>query len=160
MDKSRENFPIFLPPAILLLGFGALLALNWPGQMSYDSVVQLADGRTGHYDSWHPPVMAWLLGLADHLLPGPGLFLAFTAFLLFGAWFLLLREARPGWGFSIVLLLIFATPQLLLYQGTVWKDVLFANAAIAGFSCLAAAATRWHNAPARFILLSFVRYCF
>src|SRR6202000_2161818 len=36
-----------------------MLALNAPGQLSYDSVTQLADGRTGHYNSWHPPLMAW-----------------------------------------------------------------------------------------------------
>lgn len=152
MDNSREKFPIFLPP--LLLGFAALLTLNWPGQMSYDSVVQLADGRSGNYDSWHPPVMAWLLGLADHLLPGPGLFLLFVAGLLLGAWFLLLRGGRSGWGSVIVLVLAFLTPQLLLYQGTIWKDVLFANAGIAGFACLAAAATRWQIVRARFALLA------
>ena len=53
------------------LGFGILLALNWPGQMSYDSVVQLwPTAAIGHYDSWHPPVMAWLLGLFDRLVAG------------------------------------------------------------------------------------------
>ena len=82
MDNSREKFPIFLPLGLLLLGFALILALNWPGQMSYDSVVQLADARSGEYDSWHPPVMAWLLGLGDHLMPGPGLFLLFVAGLL------------------------------------------------------------------------------
>lgn len=151
MDNDREKFPIFLVP--LLLGFAVLLALNWPGQMSYDTIVQLADGRSGHYDSWHPPVMAWLLGLSDHLLPGPGLFLLFVSGLLLGAWLLLLRTGRPGWATVVILLLIFATPQMLLYQGTIWKDVLFANAAIAGFSCLAAAATLWRQARARFVLL-------
>jgi hypothetical protein len=153
LDNSREKFPIFLPSGLLLLGFALLLALNWPGQMSYDSVVQLADARSGQYDSWHPPVMAWLLGLADHLLPGPGLFLLFVAGLLLGAWLLLLRSGRPGWGSVVILVLAFATPQLLLYQGTIWKDVLFANAAIAGFVLLAAAASRWQARLLRFLLL-------
>jgi len=143
LDNSREKFPIFLPLGLLLLGFALILALNWPGQMSYDSVVQLADARSGEYDSWHPPVMAWLLGLGDHLMPGPGLFLLFVAGLLLGAWFLLLRNGRPGWGSVVILALVFATPQLLLYQGTIWKDVLFANSGIAGFAALAAAASRW-----------------
>ena len=53
--------------------------------MSYDSVMQLADGRSGHYDSWHPVVMAWLLGLFDAAIRGPGLYLAFTILLLWGA---------------------------------------------------------------------------
>ena len=138
----------------MLLGFSALLALNWPGQMSYDSVVQLADGRSGHFDSWHPPVMAWLLGLFDRLLPGTGLFLLFTALLLLSAWLFLLKGARGGWGLVILIVLIFATPQLVLYQGTIWKDVLFANAGIAAFAFLASAAGQWRSPEPRFVLLA------
>ena len=121
--------------------------------MSYDSVVQLADGRSGQYDSWHPPVMAWLLGLFDSLVPGPGLYLLFTVLLLFVAWLLLFGAARMHWGSAILLVLIFATPQLVLYQGTIWKDVLFANAGIAAFASLAAAAGQWDRPGARALLL-------
>ena len=55
-----------------------MLALNWPGQMSYDSVAQLAEARAGFYHSWHPPVMAWLMGLFDSLIAGTGLFVLFN----------------------------------------------------------------------------------
>jgi len=41
----------------------------------------------------------------------------------------------------------------LIYQGTVWKDVLFANACVSGFVCLAHAAERWKNPRARFWLI-------
>ena len=150
MNKTAS----LLPQGLVLLGFGVLLALNWPGQLSYDSVVQLADGRSGQYDSWHPPVMAWLLGLFDRLLPGTGLYLLFTAFLLLGAWLLLLARARKDWGLVILVPLIFATPQLLLYQGTIWKDVLFANAGIASFAALAAAAVRWNEPRSRLLFLT------
>jgi hypothetical protein len=149
LDNDREKFPVLVSRGILLAGFALLLALNWPGQMSYDSVVQLADGRSGQYDSWHPPVMAWLLGLFDSLLPGTGLYLVFTGFLLLGGWFVLMRQGRPGLGTALLLLLIFATPQLVLYQGTIWKDVLFADAGIAGFACLAASAACWQNPATR-----------
>src|ERR1700722_16693855 len=115
-----------------------MLALNLPGQMSYDSVSQLYQGRSGLYNSWHPPVMAWLLGLFDRLWRGPALFVAFDAALLLGAWGLLLRQGRNAdWRAGAVLLAICLTPQFLLYQGTVWKDILFANAGVAGFAALA-----------------------
>ena len=65
-------------------GFGTMLALNAPGQISYDSVTQLADGRTGHYNSWHPPLMAFLLGVFDRLVPGTLLFLLFQSLLAAG----------------------------------------------------------------------------
>lgn len=140
--------------ALLTAGLAGVLALNWPGQMSYDFVVQLADGRSGHYDSWHPVVMAWLLGLSDALLPGPGLFLAFMVLLLGGAWLILLRTGRPRWGTAALLLAIFLTPQLILYQGTIWKDVLFADAGIAAFAALAAGAAFWLNPQARWFWLT------
>jgi hypothetical protein len=150
------NFRKFLAPGLLTAGFAAILAINWPGQMSYDSVMQLADGRSGHYDSWHPVVMAWLLGLADALVPGPGLYLVFTILLLWGAWLILLRGGRPGFGAALLVVLLLLTPQLVLYQGTIWKDVLFAGAGIAAFAALAAAATWWTQARARlaWLLLS------
>lgn len=149
MDPPHR-FRKYLAPAVLVAGFAAILAANWPGQMSYDSVVQLADGRSGHYDSWHPVVMAWLLGLFDGLVPGPGLFLAFTVLLLGGGWLILLRVGRPDLGTAGLLIAIFLTPQLILYQGTIWKDVLFADAGIAAFAALAAGGAYWADRRKRF----------
>lgn len=127
--------------ALLLLGTAVMLALNLPGQMSYDSVSQLLQGRTGFYNSWHPPVMAWLLGLFDAVWPGPALFVTFDTALLLGAWLLLLRlGSRPGWPAFAVALAMLLTPQFLLHQGTVWKDILFSDSAIAAFAALATAA--------------------
>ena len=125
--------------AILIIGFGVMLALNAPGQLSYDSVTQLADGRTGHYNSWHPPLMAWLLGVFDSLVPGTFLFLLFQSLLLLGGLLALLALKPRGWMSAGAGLLIVLTPQWLLYQGDIWKDMLFADAAIAGFAALA-----WH----------------
>ena len=54
----------------------------------------------------------------------------------------------------VLIALVFATPQLVLYQGTIWKDVLFANAGIAAFAFLTAAAGHWRRAWTRFVLLA------
>lgn len=132
--------------AILLAGFAAMLAFNAPGQLTYDSVMQLADGRRGFYDSWHPPVMAWLLGLFDAAVPGTLLFLIFqSGLLLFALLAFVWLRPRMGWAGAIVALLIVLTPQWLLYQGEIWKDILFADSAIAGFAALALASRdrRW-----------------
>jgi len=122
---------------ILLLGFAAMLAMNAPGQLSYDSVSQLADGRAGHYNSWHPPVMAWLLGAFDHLLRGTLLFLIFQSALLLAALLALLWLRPRGWPSVVLAAAIVLTPQWLLYQGEIWKDILFTDAAIAAFAGLA-----------------------
>jgi hypothetical protein len=95
--------------------------------------------------------MAWLLGLGDGIVPGAGLFVAFDAVVAFGALGSLVafRPARATWLGAAVALAAVLSPQLLLYQGLVWKDVLFADAAIAGFICLAHAASCWRSVRRR-----------
>src|ERR1700678_2201406 len=55
---------------IILLGYVAALVADFPGHFSPDGVWQLAQGRVGRYNTWHPPVMAWLLGLAGRVHTG------------------------------------------------------------------------------------------
>jgi hypothetical protein len=155
-DKPHDTLPSRVAAAVLVIGFGVMLALNAPGQLSYDSVTQLADGRTGHYNTWHPPLMAWLLGVFDSLVPGTFLFLLFQSLLLLGGLLGLLALKPRGWLSAGVALLIVLTPQWLLYQGDIWKDMLFADAAIAGFAALAWHARRPHPAPAIVALLLLV----
>ncbi|MBV9991035.1 MAG: hypothetical protein JOZ72_07045 [Alphaproteobacteria bacterium] len=126
--------------AILVAGWLATLWISWPGHLSYDSIVQLHDGRVGFYHSWHPPVMAWLLGIL-----GPGLFVVLDASLAFGALLLLAwNSPRASWWGAGAAAIAVLLPQLVLYQAIVWKDVLFADATVAGFACLAMAERRWH----------------
>jgi hypothetical protein len=132
---------------VLVLGFTAVVVANWPGHLSFDSIVQLSDGRAGRYHTWHPPIMAWMLGVGDRIRRGPGLFMAFDAGLFFSS-LCALAIGRPArsWAAPIVALAIILTPQVLIYQGIVWKDVLYANASVAAFVALnlydAAARTR------------------
>ncbi len=140
--------------AILLAGFAASLALNLPGHLSYDSLWQLWQGRSGTYNLWHPPVMAWLLGVGDSIVPGAGLFVAFDALLLFGGMlaFALLR-GRASWWAALVAAVWALSAQGLVYPGIVWKDVLFAAAMLAGFAALAHAEVRWTRPRWRWPLL-------
>ncbi|MGD0191267.1 MAG: hypothetical protein ABSD74_11045 [Rhizomicrobium sp.] len=152
--KGLRATPRVVAAILLIAGLLLCLALNLPGQLSYDSIAQLHDGRTGVYNSWHPPVMAWMLGVADSIIPGAGLFVLFDAVLLFGALLSLLwlgpKSSRfaPFAAFICVLL-----PQILLFQGIVWKDVLFADCAVAGFVCIAQASAHWQTVRTRNLLL-------
>jgi hypothetical protein len=60
----------------------------------------------------------------------------------------------------VIALVLIVLPQIVLYQMIVWKDVLFANCAVAGFICLAHAETRWAYPRARIfcVALSFVLF--
>lgn len=153
--------------AVLCLGFLAVLVCNLPGHLSYDSVVQLHDGRTGHYHTWHPPIMAWILGLGDALLPGSALFVVMDAALLFGGLTALtLAAPRVSWAATVVAVILVASPLVLIYQGIVWKDVFFADCSVLGFICLSLAdrqdgrEMRWGliaSAFALFVLASLIR---
>ena len=140
--------------AVLILGSAVSLALNWPGQLSYDSVVQLHDGRLGYYNPWHPPVMSWMLGIADGIHPGTGFFILFDEFLVTASLLSLLWIApRISWAVVVAAAVLVALPQFVLYQGIVWKDVLFADTALAGFVMLACAGAAWRNHIARWVLI-------
>jgi len=149
-DMNARAFPpagVIVTAAFILAGACVELAANLPGHMSYDSIEQLSQGRIGIYNTWHPPVMAWLLGIADALIPGAVLFVMFETILCFGAFLSLLVFAapKPVWPSALAAVLFILTPQLMLYQGLVWKDVLFADAAVASFVCLAHVARVWPN---------------
>jgi len=139
---------------IFIVGFAASIALNWPGQLSYDSVVQLHDGRLGLYNPWHPPVMSWMLGIADAVHPGTGLFVLFDEFLLTASLVSVLwTTPRVSWMAVVAAAVLVALPQFLLYQGIVWKDVLFADSALGGFIMLALAGALWRNCAGRWCLI-------
>ncbi len=140
---------------ILIAGWALTLVLSWPGHLSFDSIVQLHDGRTGYYHSWHPPVMAWLLGVGDALVPGAGLYVLFVTTLTFGSFFALMwTRSQTSWAAALVAVLFVPLPQFLLYPMIVWKDVLFAAAAIAGFVSLSLAEAHWKRGHIRAFLLA------
>jgi len=151
---QRRGLPALVTSGIILAGFGFSLAVNWPGHLSYDSVMQLWEGRSGLYNNWHPPVMAWLLGVFDRLSPGAALFAAFDAALAFGS-FLALAWLYPrmAWWAAGLAAAAVLLPQMLLYQGIVWKDVLFADAGLCGFVCLAWATKVWLTPRLRYGLI-------
>ena len=140
---------------IILAALVLCLAVNLPGHMSYDSVLQLAQGRSGLYNEWHPPVMAWLLGLGDRMVRGTGLFVVLDSLLLYGALLALaLLSPKPSWAAPALALAFAATPHWLIYPGIVWKDVLFAASALAGFAALAWADARWAHPRTRLGLIA------
>src|ERR1700735_4866596 len=127
--------------------FGGLLltrAANVPGQMSFDSVVSLVEARSNTRQTWAPAVSSWVLKPFDHLVAGTGLYVTASAALLFFSLMSLTRlRPRASWGAVVLGVLAILTPQFLIYQGIVWRDVLFANLSVAGFIFLAHAATLW-----------------
>ena len=139
---------------LLVAGFVVCAAINLPGHLSYNSIMQLNEGRRGFYANWHPPMMSWLLGVFDGVWRGTALFTLFDMALFFGSLGALVWLKPGGTKAAIaVFVAMFFTPQVLLYEGIVWKDVLFADLSIAGFVALAVAGETWARARLRFGLL-------
>lgn len=147
--------PRMVAAAIVLAGFTLMLAVNLPGHLEFDSVRQLLEGRRGVYSNWHPPIMSWMLGIADAIEPGASVFVICDAALAFGSILSLLwLVPRPGWFSVVVAILSVSLPQLFLFQAIVWKDMLFADACLAGFVCLAHVAVNWQRPRYRFVFLA------
>ncbi len=124
----------FMIVAVWLL----VLALNAPGQLSSDSIYQMTEGVTRVYASMHPPVMSALLGLLHRVFPGTGLYLLIAGTPFFVALLLVSTNLRPRIWPLIALFGLMLSPLVLIYQGIVWKDVLFANLVAGSFAAVTA----------------------
>src|SRR5713226_8995845 len=80
--------------AILAAGAMLSLAVNYPGHLEFDGIMQLAEGKSRIYSNWHPPVMSWLLGLSAALRGDAWLFVLLDTVLGTGAFLFLLGSAR------------------------------------------------------------------
>ena len=139
---------------VAVVGLLAMLGANLPGHLSYDSVAQLYEGHFHVRNTWGPALYAWVLGFFDRFIPGTALYVTVSGALLFLS-LASLTDLRPRtrWAAAVVLGLLLFTPQLFIYQGIVWKDVMFANCAVAGSVMVAHAAQRWDDRPRRWTLL-------
>lgn len=118
-----------LTPALQggVVAAGLVLAAFFPGQMSYDSLVQLTEARAGPITDLHPPLMSWLWRVLDRLVAGPAPMLVLqltvlvVALALVGRWL-----STPRRAFLLPLLVLWC-PSVFAIAGTIWKDVLFAG---------------------------------
>ncbi len=134
-DGNGARWALWL---VLAAAYVMVLRLNLPGHLSVDSVLALREGRLGVRDTWNPAVFGWLLGLADRLHRGTALAMGVGAALLFAAWAAMAGlHRRTSWLAPVVAGGLVFLPQALIYPGIVWKDVWFAECAVAGFVLLA-----------------------
>jgi hypothetical protein len=104
-------------------------------------VDELYHGWEWIFPGFDPPFFVALLGLLERIVPGSALFTTLDASLFFGSLIALTRlRAQASWLAPLAALAIVLSPLTMIMEGTVWKDVLFANLAVAGFVALAFAA--------------------
>ena len=70
----------------------------YPGSMTWDSLEQLRQARTGDYGDWHPPAMAFIWSLFIFIKDGPSMMLVFHISMLWTTAILLYRlSTREKW---------------------------------------------------------------
>ena len=116
---------------VIIAGLLTTVIVFAPGYMSPDSVDQLAQGRSGRYGDWFPPVMSWLWGRLDRAVPGPLGMLVFHNLLFWSGLGLWVALVAPRWSLIVkclMLLVIGFFPPIFLLLSTIWKDVGMAAA--------------------------------
>jgi hypothetical protein len=122
----------------LVVQAGLGLYLGLPGQMSFDSVIQLYEGRTSHFISFNPPLMSVLLGVLDRLGNAQAGFVLMSQAMLSAATALVLFPAArtPVWRFGLAAPIVL-NPVVLCYVGILWKDVLLAHSVVLTYFLIA-----------------------
>ncbi|WP_322963146.1 hypothetical protein [Sphingomonas fuzhouensis] len=112
-----------------LLLFGLSLIVFAPGYVEYDSVGQYSQALTGHYDDWHPPIMARLWSLFGHHGAGPMLALQLAGWWLgLGALAAAIVDRRPR--AALMVLAVGLVPPWLGWQVAILKDAQMTAAAV------------------------------
>lgn len=122
---------------LLWVWFGTVLALNIPGHLTTDSLIQIAEGRTGYVDSWNPIFSSWVFGTLAELTGGTEVIVLVSTLMVAAAMGMLVGAARRGgWWVLLPCCALLFTPILLVHPGIVWKDVWFAHSAALAFGLI------------------------
>ena len=139
---------------VLVAWLLAVLVLNGTGHLSVDSLVQLAEGRSGVKTSFNPFFISVVFAKLA-ALGGPRVLVVVSTLMLFAALAALLPGVeRPRLAGVAVLAAALAGPILIVYPGIVWKDVWFAHFALLGFALIKwRERIPWHAAEGGALLL-------
>jgi len=92
--------------------------------MSSDSLDQYTQGRAGIFNDWHPPVMSFVWGLLDRVIPGPaGMLILQNLFFWSGIGLLVSDCFGHDYVAWLLILPIGLFPPIFALLGTIWKDV-------------------------------------
>ncbi len=151
------------PRTILGIGWIVAMLYAYPGYMSFDSVWQLAESRTGVYGNWHPPVMAQLWRIVELFVTGPFGMLAIQLTCFLAGVYLLLKRVMRDRNAAICAIALLLFPPVLNTMSVIWKDAQMAawlllgiplllderrKVRIAGLACFVLGTGMRHNALA------------
>ena len=147
------------PPAILALGALAMMLYAYPGFMSFDSIWQLTEARSGELGDAHPPMMSALWGAVDRVIAGPfGMLVIQIACFLVGA-YLVLRKLMSPRAAAVCASVLLLLPPVSSVMAVIWKDGQMAGYLLLGLA-LVMSPRRWVRIAALgcFVLATAMRH--
>lgn len=126
----------------------------YPGYMSFDSIQQLGEARSGELGDWHPPAMAALWRLVECVMAGPfGMLAIQNGCFLIGA-YLLLRRAMSARAAAVCASCLLLFPSVSAVMAVIWKDSQMAGFLLLGTALLLTARRRCRLAGLGLLLLA------
>lgn len=145
---------------VCLLAFVFIAWSFYPGIMTADSIAALSQGRSNVYGDVNAPLMSWIWGRLDQIVPGPALIFVMhlAIFWTAAALFWWLTNAKSI-ALGLALVLFGLLPHILAQTVVVWKDVALGVSFFIAVALLYAASERksvWLlSASAMFLLYGY-----
>lgn len=125
------------PQRVLVTSWMLFLVYAFPGYMSYDSGEQLAQARgIEPITNWHPPLMAYLWRITDHIIAGPLPMLIIQSVVFMWGVNSLLRRVLSKRAAAIATGAILLAPPVIAPMAVIWKDCQMAAFLIAGIAVM------------------------
>ncbi len=139
---------------ILLAGWILFILCSYPGYLSFDSVQQFTEVRTGKFTDWHPAVMTQLWSWLEYVIAGPITMLVLQSGLfLFGLSAILRRTVVPQ-AAALIAVGVLLFPPVFSPMAVIWPESLMAGALFAATGALMDKRRGWKLAGAALLLVA------
>jgi hypothetical protein len=122
-NKNRSSATFALAWLAAAIGLAFTLWAFYPGYVTQDSAEQYHQALSGDFDTHHPPLMAMLWRITDHVIPGPGGLFVLFAIAYWAALALVASSMRGRWRQVVAVAVIGLWPPMIGLLAHVWKDV-------------------------------------
>jgi hypothetical protein len=121
---------------ILAIAWCLFVIYAFPGQMTQDSMDQLAEARRQFYTDSHPPVMSALWHAAELIVAGPFGFLVLQSVPFLAGLYLIVRRALAPRPAALCAVGVFLFPPVMTPMAVIWKDCMMAGLLLLGAALL------------------------
>jgi hypothetical protein len=129
--------------ALIAAGFALTLYVFYPGVMTYDARFVYEYATRGTMEDWQSPAMIVLWRWINPLAPGSAsMFLLIVTLYWSAIGLLAFTLARRSTWLAVALVALALSPPAIVFQGIIWRDVLFANSWLLAAVLALAAANR------------------